>query len=61
MLLIRCFWYSATIVTAKNITVSNGIYAGGLAVKPEVTVTVGGKTLVEGTDYDLVIPPNTTA
>ena len=23
-----------------------------------MTVTVGGKTLVEGTDYDLVIPPH---
>lgn len=55
---IVAFGIQPTIVTAKNITVSNGIYAGGLAVKPEVTVTVGGKTLVEGTDYDLVIPPH---
>ena len=51
------FGIEPTVVTAKNITVSNGTYAGGLTVKPEVTVSVGGKTLVEGTDYDLVIPP----
>ena len=54
---IIAFGIEPTVVTAKNITVSNGSYAGGLAVKPEVTVSVGGKTLVEGTDYDLVIPP----
>ena len=36
-----------------NVSVANGIYAGGLPVKPVVVVNVGGKTLVEGTDYDL--------
>ena len=41
--------------TAKNITVANGVYAGGLPVKPQVTVTVNGKTLVEGTDYTLTL------
>ena len=41
--------------TAKNITVANGTYAGGIPVKPQVTVTVNGKTLVEGTDYTLTL------
>ena len=36
-----------------NASVTNGVYAGGLPVKPEVVVNVGGKTLVEGTDYEL--------
>ena len=39
--------------TAKNITYSNGVYAGGLNVKPVVTVKDAktGEVLKEGTDY----------
>ena len=37
----------------EDITVSNGIYAGGLAVKPEVTVKVNDYILTEGVDYEL--------
>ena len=37
----------------SNVSVANGVYAGGLPVKPVVVVNVGGKTLVEGTDYEL--------
>ena len=40
-------------VKDTNVSVANGVYAGGLPVKPVVVVNVGGKTLVEGTDYDL--------
>ena len=40
-------------VKNTNVSVANGVYAGGLPVKPVVVVNVGGKTLVEGTDYDL--------
>ena len=40
-------------VTRANIAVSNGVYAGGLPVKPVVSVNVNGKDLVEGTDYKL--------
>ena len=40
-------------VYKSNITVSNGVYAGGLAVKPDVKIVVKGKLLVEGQDYDL--------
>ena len=38
---------------AKNITYSNGVYAGGTIVKPVVTVKDAktGATLTEGTDY----------
>ena len=39
------------IFTAKNVTVKDGVYAGGLEVTPVVNVIVDGKTLVEGTDY----------
>ena len=37
----------------KNVSVKNGTYAGGLAVKPEVLVQIKGQTLVEGKDYEL--------
>ena len=40
-------------VSRNNITVKNAVYAGGLSVKPEVTIIVKGVTLVEGKDYDL--------
>ena len=36
-----------------NVSVKNGTYAAGLLVKPSVVITVNGRTLVEGTDYDL--------
>ena len=45
-------------VEKSNVSVSNGVYAGGLPVKPTVVVNVKGKTLVEGTDYDLKFAPN---
>ena len=40
---------------ASNVTVSNGVYAGGLPVRPEVLVQIGGNTLVEGRDYEVVL------
>ena len=43
-------------VNKSNVSVSNGVYAGGIAVKPDVKVIVGGKVLVEGQDYDLEYP-----
>ena len=54
------FEIKASVFTAKNITVSNGVYATGLPVTPKVTVTVAGKTLVEGKDYKLNIRPQDT-
>ena len=42
-----------TVFTAKNITVSNGVYNGGLAVTPQISIKVNDKILVEGTDYEL--------
>ena len=39
----------------KNITVTNGVYAGGLQVRPQVLVQINGNTLVEGKDYELVV------
>ena len=50
---IVAFRINASYITARNISVANGTYAGGKPVTPEVTVTVNGKTLVEGTDYKL--------
>ena len=38
-----------------NVAVNNGVYAGGLPVKPEVIVQFGGKTLEEGKDYEIEI------
>ena len=42
----------------KNISVTNGTYAGGLAVKPAVLVQIYGRTLVEGKDYELTFYKN---
>ena len=49
------FNIEASYFTARNITVSNGAYAGGKPVTPKISVAVNGKTLVEGTDYKLVL------
>ena len=54
------FQIKASVFTAKNITVTNGVYASGLPVQPQVTVSVAGKTLVEGKDYKLKIRPQDT-
>ena len=54
------FQIKASVFTAKNITVTNGVYASGLPVQPQVTVSVTGKTLVEGKDYKLNIRPQDT-
>ena len=40
---------------AKNVSLKNATYAAGLPVKPEVTIQIGGTTLVEGKDYKLTL------
>ena len=45
-------------VAASNVSIKNGTYAAGLLVKPTVIVTVKGRTLVEGIDYDLDLAGN---
>ena len=45
-------------ITASCVSVSNGTYAAGLPVKPSVTIIVKGRTLVEGTDYELNVSAN---
>ena len=45
-------------ITASCVSVSNGTYAAGLPVKPSVKIVVKGRTLVEGTDYDLNVSAN---
>ena len=37
----------------KNVSLKNATYAGGLPVKPEVLIQIGGSTLKEGTDYTI--------
>ena len=44
--------------TADNIAISNGTYAAGLPVKPQVKIVVKGVTLVEGKDYELNLSAN---
>ena len=44
--------------TADNIAISNGFYAAGLPVKPQVKIVVKGVTLVEGKDYELNLSAN---
>ena len=45
-------------VAVSNVSIKNGTYAAGLLVKPAVVVTVKGRTLVEGIDYDLDLAGN---
>jgi len=40
-------------VNLSSVVVKNAVYAGGLSVKPNVTIVVNGVTLVEGKDYTL--------
>ena len=51
--LIKEFDITSAQIKAENITLGDTTYAGGVAIKPSVTITVpGGKaTLKEGTDY----------
>ncbi len=51
----KAFSIESVKFVAKNVTVKNGTYAAGLPVKPEVTVQIGGTTLVEGKDYKLTL------
>ena len=51
----KAFSIKSVEFVAKNVTVKNGAYAAGLPVKPEVTVQIGGTTLVEGKDYKLTL------
>ena len=45
-------------IKKNDVVVSNGTYAAGLPVKPEVKIVVKGRTLVEGEDYDLDLTAN---
>ena len=45
-------------VVKQNVSVSNGVYAGGLPVKPVVNVQINGVTLKEGKDYTLTLEAN---
>ena len=51
-------------ITAKSISSASVMYSAtavytGNAIKPEVTVLLGGKTLSQGTDYDVTYTMNT--
>ena len=50
---IKTFEIEQLSVDNSSIVVKNATYAGGLALKPEVTIVVKGVTLVEGKDYTL--------
>ena len=45
---------------AQHVTFGDAEYAGGAGAKPQVTVEVLGRTLTEGTDYELVYTPQDT-
>ena len=50
---IKTFTITPVKVNASSVVVKNAVYAGGLSVKPNVTIVVNGVTLVEGKDYTL--------
>ena len=49
----KAFSIDSVRFVARNVSLKNATYAAGLPVKPEVTVQIGGTTLVEGKDYTL--------
>ena len=52
---IKTFTIEQVKVNKSSITVKNATYAGGLSLKPEVSIVVNGVTLVEGKDYTLTV------
>ena len=48
------FYIHPQIIHENNISISNATYAGGLPVKPQVSIVVNGKTLVEGKDFEVI-------
>ena len=46
------FYIEGVTIGGKNVSISDTEYAGGVAVTPNVTIKVGERTLVEGTDYE---------
>ena len=49
------FYIHPQIIHENNISISNATYAGGLPVKPQVSIVVNGKTLVEGKDFEVLV------
>ena len=49
----RFFKIGAITIKKSDVKVANTEYAGGIAVKPTVTITVNGKTLVDDSDYKI--------
>ena len=54
------FTINAVRFVQQNVTIKNGTYAGGLPVKPEILIQIGGSTLVEGKDYKVEVTDGTT-
>ena len=54
----KWFKINPATIAPTDITVNNGVYSGGYTVKPDVTITVHGKTLLEGKDYELDLSAN---
>ena len=49
----RFFKIGSISIKKSDVKVADTEYAGGIAVKPTVTVTVNGKTLVDDSDYKI--------
>ena len=54
------FYIDSVQFVKQNITVTNGTYAAGLPVKPEILIQIGGTTLVEDKDYTVQVAGGTT-
>ena len=57
----KAFSIDSVKFVGKNVSLKNAVYAAGLPVKPEVTVQIGGTTLVEGKDYTLKLKEKDSA
>ena len=54
------FTIAGVTVASRDVTLKDTEYAGGVAATPNLTIKVGEKTLVEGTDYEFVNLSNNT-
>ena len=51
------FAITGVTISEDDIVVADSVYAGGLNVKPNLTITIGSKTLQEGIDYKVTVAP----
>jgi len=55
------FTIAAAVISSATVTMDNSFAYTGSAIEPEITVTLGNKTLTKDTDYEVAYTDNTNA